>query len=125
MTFQELMTKHDEGLYPTLFPVGWNAGIRAVREKLHEVDPMDFEPPNGPIIIKQLMENVEDQVMEEGESEGEFEEGGDERDPERILDPNITPLKVARTQSSSSFCSSSDDEEEGHKDMESDPLNVV
>lgn len=49
---QELMTKHDEGLYPNLFPVGWNASIRAVRERFPEVDPMDLEPPSDPVIIK-------------------------------------------------------------------------
>lgn len=97
-----------------------------MREKFPEVDPRDFESPNDPIIIKQLMQNVKDQEMEEGESEGEFEEEADERNPEWNLDPNITSLKIPGIQSSSrSSSSSSDKEEEGHKDMESEPSNAA
>lgn len=119
--FQELMTKHDEGLYPTLFPVGWNAGVRAVKEKFPAVDPASFKPPTYPIIIKQLMEILEDLEMKEGESEDEEEE-----DPERILDPNVTPLRATADQSSSSSSSfSSEDEEGGQRDMDSEPSNVV
>lgn len=125
LEFQELMTKHDEWLYLTLFPVGWNAGIWAVREKFPEVDPMDFEPPGDPIIIKQLMESTEDQEIEEWESEGETEEKEEEGSMERILDPVVTPLKSPGIQSSSSSgSSSSEDGEEGLKDIEFEPLNV-
>lgn len=80
----------------------------------------DFEPPSDPVIIKQLMESTEDQEMEEGESEGKTEEEGEDSDQERILDPNVTPLKAPRTQSSSS----SGHEEEGHKDMEFEPFDA-
>lgn len=117
--FQELITKHDERLYPTLFSVGWNAGIQAVRERLPKVDPMDFEHPSDPIIINQLMESAEDKNIEEGEREGETEGGEDQEEEDRILDPAMTPLKAPGTQgSSNSSFSSSDNEEEGHMDFE-------
>lgn len=94
LEFQELMTTHDEGLYPTLFFVGQNLGIRTIRENFPKVDPIDFEPPSDPVI----MESAEDQEMEHGESEGETEEEGDEGNREWILDPNVTLLNLIQLQ---------------------------
>lgn len=74
---QELMPKHNKGLYRILFPICCNVAIKAVREKSPEIDHMNFETSRHPAVLKQLMKSAKDREMKEAKSEEESEEEGE------------------------------------------------
>lgn len=58
--FSDLMTKQDETIFPAHFSIGWNAAIKAIKEKFLEVEPADFKSPENPIFFRQLLDGLSD-----------------------------------------------------------------